>query len=433
MDLPGSWVYFCSVAPLHGTQQMLCNNLWTDQRWEVNSISGGDWKNEVLSPSWSQTVRGWLGMRTWVPPSRAGGHTGQKEKEVRCQVCTEMSPEPCLETSKPGPWRGRPCCGSTAIGTPMGSSSSPRDHILFVLYSPVVSSSVHGGGGGGWELRGADIPSILSATSVPQPVVEGREGTAGGHGTPTFPEFMGLSGLWQLEWLGTLMGRESAQAFGGKSLTSRTESGPEDPWPSTWVPPGPPGPTSHLSLGTWWEHGGVTGIIEWCWWNLEGLLSWAGEWRVGRSWDSASDFLPGTFYKPNILAEILLGSFKVPMWIHCMQSWSVRVSTQTIREYAAVGLQYSEMEMAMSSSIPAWRTPWTEKPGMLQSTGSERVRHVWGTNTILKALNLKHTTLSHTLEIKSYRTDRTFCLVGGLKGYYDQTFMDNFENKGFQH
>ena len=27
------------------------------------------------------------------------------------------------------------------------------------------------------------------------------------------------------------------------------------------------------------------------------------------------------------------------------------------------------------SSILAWRIPWTEKPGRLQSTGSQRVRH----------------------------------------------------------
>ena len=31
--------------------------------------------------------------------------------------------------------------------------------------------------------------------------------------------------------------------------------------------------------------------------------------------------------------------------------------------------------MATYSSIPAWRIPWTEEPGRLQSTGSQRVRH----------------------------------------------------------
>ena len=33
-----------------------------------------------------------------------------------------------------------------------------------------------------------------------------------------------------------------------------------------------------------------------------------------------------------------------------------------------------EKEMVTHSSILAWRIPWTEKPGMPQSTGSQRVR-----------------------------------------------------------
>ena len=36
-----------------------------------------------------------------------------------------------------------------------------------------------------------------------------------------------------------------------------------------------------------------------------------------------------------------------------------------------------EEEVATHSSIFAWKTPWTEKPGKLQSVGSQRVRHDW--------------------------------------------------------
>ena len=32
-------------------------------------------------------------------------------------------------------------------------------------------------------------------------------------------------------------------------------------------------------------------------------------------------------------------------------------------------------EMAVHSSILAWRIPWTQDPGVLQSTGSKRVRY----------------------------------------------------------
>ena len=34
-----------------------------------------------------------------------------------------------------------------------------------------------------------------------------------------------------------------------------------------------------------------------------------------------------------------------------------------------------EKEMASHSSIPAWKIPWMEEPGRLQSMGSQRVRH----------------------------------------------------------
>ena len=34
-----------------------------------------------------------------------------------------------------------------------------------------------------------------------------------------------------------------------------------------------------------------------------------------------------------------------------------------------------EEGMATHSSIFAWRIPWTEEPGRLQSVGSQRVRH----------------------------------------------------------
>ena len=40
------------------------------------------------------------------------------------------------------------------------------------------------------------------------------------------------------------------------------------------------------------------------------------------------------------------------------------------------------VEMATHSSILAWRIPWTEGPGRLQSTGSQRVRHDWTSLTL---------------------------------------------------
>ena len=41
-----------------------------------------------------------------------------------------------------------------------------------------------------------------------------------------------------------------------------------------------------------------------------------------------------------------------------------------------------EKWMATHSSILAWKIPWTEEAGRLQSMGSQRVRHNWATSTI---------------------------------------------------
>ena len=41
----------------------------------------------------------------------------------------------------------------------------------------------------------------------------------------------------------------------------------------------------------------------------------------------------------------------------------------------SLGQEHLERGMATHSNILAWRTPWTEEPGRLQSMGSQRVRH----------------------------------------------------------
>ena len=47
-----------------------------------------------------------------------------------------------------------------------------------------------------------------------------------------------------------------------------------------------------------------------------------------------------------------------------------------------------EKEMATHSSILAWRTPWTEEPGGLQSTGSQRIGHNWTSDLTVVSLIL---------------------------------------------
>ena len=44
---------------------------------------------------------------------------------------------------------------------------------------------------------------------------------------------------------------------------------------------------------------------------------------------------------------------------------------------------WTEKAMAPHSSTIAWKIPWTEQPGRLQSTGSRRVGHDWATSLSL--------------------------------------------------
>ena len=46
-------------------------------------------------------------------------------------------------------------------------------------------------------------------------------------------------------------------------------------------------------------------------------------------------------------------------------------------------LVISEKAMATHSTTLAWKIPWTEEPGRLQSMGSLRVRHDWATSLSL--------------------------------------------------
>ena len=64
------------------------------------------------------------------------------------------------------------------------------------------------------------------------------------------------------------------------------------------------------------------------------------------------------------------------------------VSNQTDLDLTYVSDICLEKEMATHSSILAWRIPWMEEPGGLQSTGSQRVGHDWATSLTSEAYPL---------------------------------------------
>ena len=53
-----------------------------------------------------------------------------------------------------------------------------------------------------------------------------------------------------------------------------------------------------------------------------------------------------------------------------------------------------EKEMATHSSTVAWRIPWMEKPGGLQSTGLQRVEHDWVTSLTLNLISVSRSLFS---------------------------------------
>ena len=57
-----------------------------------------------------------------------------------------------------------------------------------------------------------------------------------------------------------------------------------------------------------------------------------------------------------------------------------------------------EKGMATSSSILAWRIPWTEEPGRLQSTDSPKIRYDGTTNSCIFLFNL----IIVTMKFKNY-------------------------------
>ena len=68
-----------------------------------------------------------------------------------------------------------------------------------------------------------------------------------------------------------------------------------------------------------------------------------------------------------------------------------------------------EKEMATHSGTLAWKIPWVEKPGRLQSMGSQRVGHDWATSlhftSFYRTTEITH--VSHFFSIRQYCSDCT--------------------------
>ena len=138
-------------------------------------------------------------------------------------------------------------------------------------------------------------------------------------------------------------------------------------WSLCWEDPLENGTAPHSSLLAW--------RIPWT--GDCGRLQSTGSQRVGHGWatftfalqaDSLPSAPPGKSY---IISYVYLVA-QMAKNLPAMQETQVRSLGQE---------DPLEKEMATHSSILAWRIPWTEEAGGLQSMGSQRVRHDWATNT----------------------------------------------------
>ena len=97
-------------------------------------------------------------------------------------------------------------------------------------------------------------------------------------------------------------------------------------------------------------------------WRIPGMgepggLPSMGSHRVGHDWSDLAAAAGMAWSCPG--AQIVKNLPAMQMWLPSL-GWKVPL----------------EKEMTTHSSILAWRIPWTEEPGRLQSTRLQKVRHL---------------------------------------------------------
>ena len=83
---------------------------------------------------------------------------------------------------------------------------------------------------------------------------------------------------------------------------------------------------------------------------------------------------PTTLHPPLPLSQVLGRALLTPPSLVAQMVMNLPATQETAVQ--SLGWEDPlEKEKATHSSILAWKIPWTEQPGRLQSTGSQRVRH----------------------------------------------------------
>ena len=134
--------------------------------------------------------------------------------------------------------------------------------------------------------------------------------------------------------------------------------------------------------------------LTWLWMTLVNKVGWKGvltpEFYCRITDGTACSSIPGiSCYLYHRAWEQV--SIAECSWYKMIQQVKNLTAMQETQETWVQSLSWKdplEKKMTTVFSILAWRIPWTEKPGGLQSTGLQRLRHDWAT---------KHTSASRQI------------------------------------
>ena len=116
---------------------------------------------------------------------------------------------------------------------------------------------------------------------------------------------------------------------------------------------------------------------EWAGWPYIGVMACAQLWvshsGIQTSWQSrvSQNLSRRTFGNQRVILHLC--------GLHIVKNWDPLRSIHIGRCAKSYG-RWPEKAMAPHSSPLAWKIPWTEEPGRLQSMGSRRVGHDWATS-----------------------------------------------------
>ena len=110
-----------------------------------------------------------------------------------------------------------------------------------------------------------------------------------------------------------------------------------------------------------------------------GFDLWVGKIPRRRKWQPTPVFLPGKSHEQRSLADYSPWGHKeldTTIATSLVAQMVKRLSTMQETQVRSLGREDPlEKEMAIHSSILAWRIPWMERPSWLQSMGLQRVGH----------------------------------------------------------